>query len=76
MTTLKVPKAAVSMQEGTLVEWIVADGEWVEAGQPIYALEIEKSAMDVAAPSSGILRHKAVAGETYKVGTIVGEIDE
>lgn len=75
-TTLKIPKAAVSMQEGTLTEWLVAEGELVVEGQPIYVLEIEKSTMDVEAPATGVLRHIGVAGTTYKVGEVIGEIGD
>jgi pyruvate/2-oxoglutarate dehydrogenase complex dihydrolipoamide acyltransferase (E2) component len=74
MTTLRVPKLAVSMQEGTLLEWLVADGALVTEGQPIYTLEIEKAAMEVEAPAGGVLHHIGVAGRTYSVGEIIGEI--
>jgi pyruvate/2-oxoglutarate dehydrogenase complex dihydrolipoamide acyltransferase (E2) component len=74
MTILKIPKAAVSMQEGTLAAWLIDDGQEVAEGQAIYTLEIEKSTMDVEAPASGILRHVARAGASYKVGEIIGEI--
>jgi pyruvate/2-oxoglutarate dehydrogenase complex dihydrolipoamide acyltransferase (E2) component len=73
-TTLRVPKLAVSMQEGTLLEWLAADGATVTEGQPLYTLEIEKSAMDVEAPAAGVLRHVGVQGTTYKVGDVIGEI--
>lgn len=73
-TILKIPKVTVSMQEGILVEWLVADGETVEEGQAIYALELEKSTIEVEAPASGVLNHKGVEGETYKVGVTIGEI--
>jgi len=33
-TVLKLPKAAVSMQEGILTAWLVADGLPVSEGQP------------------------------------------
>lgn len=75
-TTLKIPKAAVSMQEGTLTEWLVADGQAVTEGQPIYVLELEKSTMDVESPAAGTLRHVGVAGTTYKVGETIGEITD
>ncbi|NBU24048.1 MAG: hypothetical protein EBS39_00185 [Gammaproteobacteria bacterium] len=45
-----MPKAAVSMREGTLVAWLVADGATVSEGEPIYTLELEKSTMDVESP--------------------------
>jgi pyruvate/2-oxoglutarate dehydrogenase complex dihydrolipoamide acyltransferase (E2) component len=62
------------MQEGVLVSWLVPDGASVTEGQPIYSLEIEKSAMDVEAPASGILRQLGQVGTTYKVGEPIGEI--
>ncbi|UCG71381.1 MAG: lipoyl domain-containing protein [Chromatiales bacterium] len=73
-TTLRIPKAAVSMQEGTLSEWLVPDGTRVEEGQPIYSLEIEKSIMDVEAPVAGILKHGAQAGSALPPGHEIGEI--
>lgn len=74
-TILKIPKVAVSMQEGTIVEWLVENGGVVTEGQPIYALELEKSAIDVEAPASGVLKHAAEAGHTYKVGQVIGSIE-
>ena len=73
-TTLRIPKAAVSMQEGVLTAWLVDDGQSVVEGQPIYTLEIEKSTMDVEAPAAGVLKHIGTTGVTYKVGEIIGEI--
>lgn len=75
-TTLRIPKVAVSMQEGVLASWLVADGTPVREGEPIYTLEIEKSAMDVEAPAAGILRHIGQAGTTYKAGDVIGQIED
>lgn len=73
-TTLRIPKAAVSMQEGTISEWLVPDGTRVIEGQPIYSLEIEKSIMDVEAPVAGVLKQGAQAGEAFPPGHEIGEI--
>jgi pyruvate/2-oxoglutarate dehydrogenase complex dihydrolipoamide acyltransferase (E2) component len=75
-TTLRIPKAAVSMREGTLVAWLVADGATVSEGEPLYTLELEKSTMDVESPAAGVIRQTGVAGTTYKVGEVIGEIGE
>ncbi len=75
-TTLKIPKVAVSMQEGVLAAWLAADGTMVREGEPIYTLEIEKSTMDVESPAAGTLRHIGQAGNTYKVGEVIGQIDD
>ncbi|MFT3930777.1 MAG: lipoyl domain-containing protein [Spongiibacteraceae bacterium] len=73
-TSLTIPKLQMSTTEGTLVEWLVEDGATVEAGQPIYALETDKSVQEITAPESGKLTQKQPAGETYPVGTEIGEI--
>lgn len=75
-TTLRIPKAAVSMREGTLVAWLVPDGAIVGEGDPLYTLELEKSTMDVESPAAGMIRQTGVAGAKYKVGEIIGEIRE
>lgn len=73
-TTLTIPKLQMSTTEGTLAEWLVDDGAIVEEGQPIYSLETDKSVQDIEAPAAGRLTQKVAAGETYAVGTEIGEI--
>jgi pyruvate/2-oxoglutarate dehydrogenase complex dihydrolipoamide acyltransferase (E2) component len=72
--TLTIPKLQMSTTEGTLADWLVDDGAIVEEGQPIYSLETDKVVQDIAAPASGKLTQKVAAGETYPVGTEIGEI--
>jgi pyruvate/2-oxoglutarate dehydrogenase complex dihydrolipoamide acyltransferase (E2) component len=69
-----LPKLGFSMNEGVLAEWLVADGGEVRAGEPLFALESEKSTQEVEASASGVLRIIKPAGETYEVGTVLGEI--
>jgi pyruvate/2-oxoglutarate dehydrogenase complex dihydrolipoamide acyltransferase (E2) component len=73
-TPLTIPKLQMSTTEGTLAEWLVDDGAQVEEGQPIYLLETDKSVQEIEAPQAGRLLQKAAAGETYPVGTEIGEI--
>ena len=72
--TLKLPKLAVSMQEGTLIEWLVTDGATVTLGQPLYVIETEKTSTEVESPFSGRIATIGIAGETYPVGTPIAEI--
>jgi len=70
-----LPKLGFSMEEGTLQEWLVADGADVSEGDPLYVLESEKSANEVEAPASGKLRIKVQpSDEVLPVGTVLGEI--
>ena len=74
--TLKVPKAAVSMQEGTLVEWFVEDGDQVSLGQPIYAVETEKTTLEIECPFEGTFKRLGEIGLTYQVGDPIAEITQ
>jgi glutaconyl-CoA/methylmalonyl-CoA decarboxylase subunit gamma len=72
--TLKLPKMAVSMQEGTLVEWLVNNGDQVAVGQPLYVVETEKTSSEVDSPFAGEITIIGEIGKTYTVGTPIAEI--
>ncbi|HZQ86589.1 MAG TPA: lipoyl domain-containing protein [Acidimicrobiales bacterium] len=74
-TPLRVPQAGAAMDEGTIIEWVVADGTPVTAGQVVYRLDTDKTELDVEAPVGGVLRITAPAGGTYPVGAEVGLIE-
>ncbi|WP_428310528.1 biotin/lipoyl-containing protein [Hydrocarboniphaga sp.] len=74
-TEIRIPKIGISMTEATLSEWMVADGSAVEAGAPLYAIEMEKSATEVPSPASGKLKIIAEIGEVYEVGTLIATIE-
>lgn len=69
-----LPKLGFSVAEANLVEWMVADGAKVTKGDPLFALESDKSVQDIEAPADGVLRILKPAGEVYEVGTLIGEI--
>ena len=71
---LTMPQLAMSMTEGELTEWLAPDGSAVVAGQAIYSVEGEKATQEIDAPVSGTLVRIGVVGETYAVGTKIGEI--
>ncbi|MDB5583894.1 MAG: dihydrolipoamide acyltransferase [Bradyrhizobium sp.] len=70
-----LPKIGFSMNEGELVEWLVPDGGQAVEGEPLYALESDKSTNEIESPATGTLRIIAAIGETYEVGTLLAEID-
>jgi len=73
-TEIYLVKVGMTMHEGTVEEWYVADGERVEAGAMLYRLETEKVNLDVDAEASGIVRHLAAEGDTLEPGDVVGFI--
>jgi pyruvate/2-oxoglutarate dehydrogenase complex dihydrolipoamide acyltransferase (E2) component len=70
-----LPKIGFSMNEGVLTEWLVEDGGRAVKGQPLYALESEKSVQEIESPVTGTLRIIAQIGETYEVGTVLAVIE-
>jgi pyruvate/2-oxoglutarate dehydrogenase complex dihydrolipoamide acyltransferase (E2) component len=71
---VRIPQIGFSLQEGTLVEWLVPDGERIESGAALYTLELDKSVQEVTAPASGIVKVHAPAGAVYAVGALIAEI--
>lgn len=69
-----LPKIGFSMTEGVLAEWLVEDGGEAVEGQPLYALESDKSTQEVESPASGTLKIIAQTGETYEVGALLATI--
>lgn len=74
ISRIKIPKLGMSMQEGTIAEWHVADGDTVEAGQILYTIETDKVQNEVTSPLGGVIKLIATEGETYAVGEIVAEL--
>jgi pyruvate/2-oxoglutarate dehydrogenase complex dihydrolipoamide acyltransferase (E2) component len=68
---VRIPQIGFSMQEGTLVEWLVAE---VENGAALYTLELDKAVQEIPAPAAGTLRVRAAEGQAYPVGELIAEI--
>ena len=73
-TEIYLVKVGMTMHEGTVEEWYVADGERVEAGALLYRLETEKVNLDVDAEDAGTVKHLVAAGTTLAPGDVVGFI--
>lgn len=67
-----MPKLGLNAQEGLLVEWYKTEGDLVEKGEPLFAVETEKATMDSEAPESGVLGKIVVPeGGLVPVKTVV-----
>jgi pyruvate/2-oxoglutarate dehydrogenase complex dihydrolipoamide acyltransferase (E2) component len=73
--TLKIPKLAVSMQEGTITEWMVKNGDVIAVGQTLYVIESEKTSFEVESPFAGTITLLAGEGDLMKVGMPVAQIE-
>ncbi len=70
-----LPRVDMDMTTGKMGRWLVAEGERVREGQPLFEMETDKAAMEVEAPASGVLRAvRAQSGDALPVGAVVGWI--
>ncbi|MEE3922659.1 biotin/lipoyl-containing protein [Micromonospora sp. BRA006-A] len=57
-----VPRLNPNDDSYVLLEWLVADGATVEAGEPVAAVETSKAIEELAATQAGVLRQDVAAG--------------
>jgi 2-oxoglutarate dehydrogenase E2 component (dihydrolipoamide succinyltransferase) len=65
-----MPQMGVSVSEGTITKWLKAQGDQVEADEPLLEISTDKVDTEVPSPGSGILTEILVQeGQTVDVGT-------
>ena len=70
-----VPKWGIEMQEGTIVDWHVSEGNEITRGDELIDIETDKIDNTMEALSSGVLRRRlAGKSETLNVGALLGVI--
>lgn len=50
-----MPKWGTGMNEGTIVRWLKAIGDEVNAGEPLVEIEMSKATQEMEAPATGTL---------------------
>ncbi|MBS3969800.1 MAG: 2-oxo acid dehydrogenase subunit E2 [Clostridia bacterium] len=74
---ISMPKFGLTMEEGTLVEWLVKEGDKIEKGDPVAEVSTEKISNIIEAPASGIFKKILIEpGETVPVLANLGIIAE
>lgn len=72
-----MPQLGESVVEGTLIKWLVKEGDRVEEFDSLMEVESAKVNTEIPSPASGTLLKILVAeGTTVKAGTILGWIGE
>lgn len=66
MKEVILPKFGFTLEESTIVEWFVKEGDFIEKGDPLCEVTTDKVNMEVEAPQSGI-----VGGIQYEAGAVV-----
>ena len=71
-----MPKLSDTMEEGTVLQWLKADGDLVAKGEQIVEVETDKANMMVEAPEAGVLSIIAVEGQSLPVGAPIAAIGD
>ncbi|MBW5486099.1 biotin/lipoyl-containing protein, partial [Streptomyces bambusae] len=75
--SVTLPALGESVTEGTVTRWLKAEGERVEADEPLLEVSTDKVDTEIPAPASGILASIKVAeDETIEVGAELAVIDD
>jgi pyruvate dehydrogenase E2 component (dihydrolipoamide acetyltransferase) len=69
-----MPKLGLTMEEGTILQWLVPDGGEVTAGMPVLVVQTDKVETEVECPGSGRLAQSGVVGTAYPCGEPIGWI--
>jgi pyruvate dehydrogenase E2 component (dihydrolipoamide acetyltransferase) len=67
------------MEEGRFISWLKKEGQWVEAGTPLFEMEGEKAIQEIESLAAGFLRIADDAPEpnsTVNVGRLLGYLLE
>lgn len=71
-TEFVMPKLGLTMEQGTITEWLLEDGAAVAAGDPVLVIETDKVETEVEAPADGMLHRRGTIGETFQCGEVIG----
>ena len=70
---VRMPKMGMSMDQGTVIEWVVGEGDAVDSEEVIAVVESEKAADEVEARETGVLRRALVPeGGVVEPGDPIG----
>ncbi len=75
--SVTLPALGESVTEGTVTRWLKAEGERVEADEPLLEVSTDKVDTEIPAPAAGILASIKVAeDETVEIGAELAIIDD
>src|SRR5712692_4823908 len=76
-TPVTMPVLGLTMEEGTVAEWLKAEGDSVAKDEPLLTVEMDKGTVEVPSPAAGIVRRIVVQpGTTVPVRTLIAEIGD
>jgi pyruvate dehydrogenase E2 component (dihydrolipoamide acetyltransferase) len=73
---IRMPRMSDTMEEGNIVEWLVAEGDSVEPGQILAEVETDKATMELDSYFEGVLLHIAVKEGAVPIDGVIAVIGE
>src|SRR3954463_14716201 len=74
MPDVVMPRLSDSMEEGTILKWLKAEGDEVTRGDELVEIETDKATMTYEADSAGTLSIVAQEGDTLPIGEVIARI--
>ena len=74
MGDIVMPRLSDTMEEGTILRWLVGDGEHVARGAELVEIETDKAAMTYESDQEGMLEIVAPEGSTLAVGEVIAHV--
>ena len=72
-----MPRLSDSMEEGTVLKWLVEEGGEVKRGEPLVEIETDKANMTYDADTDGVLVEiVAQEGDTLEIGEVIARIGD
>ena len=75
MGDIVMPRLSDSMEEGTIVKWLVSEGTSVTRGDEIAEIETDKATMTYEADSDGVISLVAAEGDTLPIGSVIARLN-
>jgi pyruvate dehydrogenase E2 component (dihydrolipoamide acetyltransferase) len=76
MADLVMPRLSDTMEEGTILRWLKADGEQVARGEELVEIETDKATMTYESDQAGVIEIVAAEGSTLAVGEVIARVGE
>ena len=74
MADVVMPRLSDTMEEGTILRWLVRGGEPVRRGQELVEIETDKATMTYESDLDGLIEFVAVEGDTLPVGALIARV--
>lgn len=71
-TEFIMPKLGLTMEQGTILAWLVPNGTEVRPGMAVLSIETDKVESDVEASTTGRLHQLGDVGESFACGAVIG----